>query len=90
MGAGGFPGGSVVKNMPGNARKAGLISGSERPLEKKMATHSSILAWEIPQTEEPDGLYPWGHKKSDTTEQLNNKKSFNYFLYSRYNCKHSI
>ena len=36
-----------------------------------MATHSSILAWRIPWTEEPGGLYsPWGHKQSDTTEQL--------------------
>ena len=40
----------------------------EDSLEKEMATHSSILAWEIPWTEEPDGL--WGHKESDTTEQL--------------------
>jgi len=35
---------------------AGLIPGSKIPLEKKMATHSSILSWEIPWTEEPDGL----------------------------------
>ena len=37
-----------------------------------MATHSSILAWKIPWTEEPgmEGYSPWGHKKSDTTEQL--------------------
>ena len=36
-----------------------------------MATHSSILAWRIPWTEESGGLYsPWGHKDSDTTEQL--------------------
>ena len=34
-----------------------------------MATHSSILAWKIPWTEEP-GYSPWGHKESDTTEQL--------------------
>ena len=34
-----------------------------------MATHSSILAWGVPWTEEPAGLYsPWGHKGSDTTE----------------------
>ena len=34
-----------------------------------MATHSSILAWEIPWTEEPSGLFsPWGHKEVDTTE----------------------
>ena len=32
-----------------------------------MATLSSILAWKIPWTEEPGGLYPWGHKESDTT-----------------------
>ena len=38
--------------------------GCEDPLEKEMATHSSILAWEIPWTEEPGGLYcPWGHKR---------------------------
>ena len=36
-----------------------------------MATHSTILAWEIPWTEEPGGLYsPWGHEELDTTEQL--------------------
>ena len=36
-----------------------------------MATHSSIFAWEIPWTEEPDGLCsPWGCKASDTTERL--------------------
>ena len=35
-----------------------------------MATPSSILAWEIPQTEEPGGLRPWGHTESGTTEQL--------------------
>ena len=35
-----------------------------------MATHSNILAWKIPWTDEPVGLYsPWGHKKSDPTEQ---------------------
>ena len=43
----------------------------EDPLEKGTATHSSILAWRIPWTEESGGVYsPWGRKKSDTTEQL--------------------
>ena len=37
-------------------------------LEKKMATHSSILAWRITWTEEPGGLRPWGHKELDTTK----------------------
>ena len=41
--------------------------GGEYPLEKGMATHSSILAWKIPWTEEPGGLESWGHKESDTT-----------------------
>ena len=45
---------------------------SKDPLEKEMATHSSILAGEIPGTEEPSGLHPRGCKESDTTEQLNN------------------
>ena len=40
--------------------------GQEDPLEKEMATHSSILAWEIPQTEEPGGLQSMGSQKSQT------------------------
>ena len=39
----------------------------EGPLEKEMATHSSILAWRIPRTEEPDGLQSMGSQESDTT-----------------------
>ena len=42
--------------------------GQEDPLEEEMAAHSSILAWEIPWTEELAGYSSWGHKKSDTTE----------------------
>ena len=37
-------------------------------LEKEMATHSSILAWRIPGTEEPVGYHLWGHTESDTTD----------------------
>ena len=44
--------------------------GREDPLEKEMATHSSILDWRIPWTEEPGGLQSMGSKESDTTEQL--------------------
>ena len=44
--------------------------GWEDPLEKEMATHSSILAWRIPWTEELGGLESTGHKESDTTERL--------------------
>ena len=45
-----------------------LSLGQEDPLEKEMATHSSILAWRIPRTEEPGGYSPWSQKESDTTE----------------------
>ena len=44
--------------------------GWEDPLEKEMATHSSVLAWEIPWTEEPGGLQSMGMQELDTTEQL--------------------
>ena len=52
----------VVKNLPVNAGDidAGSIPGSEEPLEKGMATYSSILAWRIPWTEEPGGLQSMG------------------------------
>ena len=42
--------------------------GSDDALEKGMATHTSILAWRIPWTEDPGGYSPWGLKESDTTE----------------------
>ena len=44
--------------------------GWEDPLEEGMATHSDILAWRIPWTQEPGGYSPWGHEESDTTEWL--------------------
>ena len=44
--------------------------GWEDPLENGMAAHSSILAWRIPQTEEPVSYSPWGHSELDTTERL--------------------
>ena len=45
------------------------MQGQEDPLEKEMATRASILAWEIPWTEEPGGLQPTG-PQSDTTEHV--------------------
>ena len=45
--------------------------GGEDPLEKKMATYSSILAWKIPQTKSLAGYSPWGCKESDTPKRLN-------------------
>ena len=61
-----FPGGSVVKNLPANAGDVGSIPGLEDPMEEGMATHSSIPAWEIPWTEEPDRLQSMGLQKSWT------------------------
>ena len=52
----GFPGGSVVKNPPANQGRRVWPLGGEDPLEKETATHSSIVAWEIPWTEEPGKL----------------------------------
>ena len=67
----GFPDGSVVKNPPANAGDVGLIPGSGRFLEKEMATHSSILTWEIPWTEEPGRLQSmrWQRVRHDLAAQ---------------------
>ena len=56
----GFLGGSAVKSLPAMQEKQVQSLGQEDPLEKEMATHSSILAWEIPWTEEPGGLRSMG------------------------------
>ena len=55
-----FPGGSDSKESPCNAGDLGSILGQEEPLEEGMETHSSILAWRIPWTEEPGGLQSMG------------------------------
>ena len=52
----------------GDTGDMGSVLGREDPLEEGMATHSSVLAWKIPWTEEPGGLQSMGHKESDTTE----------------------
>ena len=67
----GFPDGAVVKNPPANAggiRDTGSIPGSGRSPEEGMATHSSILAWSISWTEEPDRLKSVGSHRWDMTE----------------------
>ena len=60
----------AVKNVAVNAGDAGLIPGLGRSLEKEMASHSSILAWRVPWTEEPGGLQSMGLQESDMTERL--------------------
>ena len=77
----GFPGGSALKNPLGMQETCAGSLGWEDPLEKGMATRSSILAWEIPRdrgawqlpfvgSEEPGSYRSWGRRESDTTEQL--------------------
>ena len=56
----------MVKNLPANARDMGSLS-QEDPLEKEIATHSSVLAWEIPWTEEPGGIQSTKSQESDMT-----------------------
>ena len=58
----------MVKNLPALQETQVLSLGGEDPLEEGMATHSSILAWRIPWTEEPGGLQSMGSKESDMTE----------------------
>ena len=74
-----YPGGSDGKASACNVGELGSIPGlgkslsCEDPLEKELATHSSILAWKIPWTEEPGGLQAMGvTKELDMTRQLNN------------------
>ena len=67
----------VVKNPPANIGDIETwvwSMGQQDPLKKGMATLSSILAWRIPWTDEPGGLYsPWGHTESNTTEATYHK-----------------
>ena len=60
------PGGSGLKNSPAKQEMWIWSLGKEDPLEKEMETLSSILAWEIPWTEEPGGLQSMGSQKSQT------------------------
>ena len=60
----------TAKNLPPIQETQVQSLGWEDPLEKEMATHSSILAWSIPWTEEPGGLQSTGCQESDMTEQL--------------------
>ena len=61
----------MIKTLPAMPETWVQSLGQEYTLEEGTATYSNILAWRIPWTEEPGGLYsPWGHKESDMTEWL--------------------
>ena len=67
----------MVKNLPVIQEKPETqiwSLGQEDSLEEEMATHYSILAWEIPWIEDPGGLQLWGRKESDTTEHTHKVK----------------
>ena len=75
----GFPDGTVVTDLPasaGSPRDTVQSLGQEDPLEKEMATHSSILAWRIPWTEEPGRLQFMGSKESDTAKHTQTSTNF--------------
>ena len=63
----GFPGGSLVKNLPAMPEMWVWSLSWEDPLEEDIATHSSILGWKIPWTEESGGLQSMGSQEFDTT-----------------------
>ena len=58
----------MVKTLHANARDRGSTLCSEDPVKKRMAIHSSILAWEIPWKRNLVGYSPWGLKQLDMTE----------------------
>ena len=58
-----FPIAQMVKNLPAVQETQVQLLGQEDPVEKEMATHSSILAWEIPWAEEPGGLQSVGSQR---------------------------
>ena len=57
----------MLKNLPGMQETQVRSLSRQDPLEKNMATHSSILAWKIPWTEKSDGLRSMGLQEPDTT-----------------------
>ena len=69
----------MVKKMPAMQETQVQSLGQEDPLEKGMSTHSSILAWRIPWTEEPGRLHSWGCKR-DMTEHGDVKGVFCLWL----------
>ena len=79
----GFPGGSAIKNLPSNQETRILSLGWEDPLEKEMATHSSILAWEI-RREEPGGLQSMRLQRIRHNSDLLYNSCAQYYMSYRY------
>ena len=79
-----FPHGSAVKNSPANRDVTGSVPGLGRFLEEEITTHSSILAWEIPWTEEPGRLQSMGLRTA--RYDLATKQQHTIFLDSTNTC----
>ena len=72
----GFPGSSMVKNPPATTQEMWVRSlGKEDALEEETASHSNILAWEIPWTANLAGYSPWAMKESEMAQRLGNNNS---------------
>ena len=67
----------MVKNMPAVRETQVRFLGGEDPLEKRMATHSSILAWRISWAEEPGGLQSMGSQRDGHNLVTNTNKDYN-------------
>ena len=80
----GVPGGSDGKESACNAMRETWVPslGREGPLEKGIATHSSILAWRIPCRKKPNGYSPWSCKESDTTENTSTHMCTRVLIYT--------
>ena len=74
------PGGSGVKNMPAKQEMQVWSHGWENALEKKMATYSSVLAWEIPWTEEPGGLQSMGKRHKHSSASKNQQQRYEKWI----------
>ena len=70
----------LIKNLPAVQETLVRSLVQEDPLEKEMATHSCILAWRIPWTEQPGGLQSMGSQESNTTLQLNHQATGIYCI----------
>ena len=71
----------TVKNLPAMQETMQVQSlGRRDPLGKEMAIHSRTLAWTIPGSGEPDGLWSLGHKQSDTTEATEDARNMKMLL----------
>ena len=92
----GFPSGSMVKNLPAMQETWVQSLCGEDPLEQGLASHSSILVWRIPWTEESGGLYSsWGWEELDMTEATDHTHMVRHArclaLYLKYNlCSNDI